>query len=477
MEAASGEEGAPESLRRPPKSAEAKGVPVLRIRDESGGLRWQVPAALCTHPRQDLGGLFYPVGVSPSRPLAVKGPLVYVGYGLTREGWDDYRGRRIEGSIAVVFTGTPQTQPEGDHAEASEFEAWSDLIREKVENAKAHGAVGVCLERNPLAPPDTGYVFFRPSRTVSMWGGAVNSALPLPVFTAGADVLGLVVGLSSDLFPAPSTPGEGSLTSLLKRAERERRGLGPVPLALFGEVSWRGGRLRRREGERGTVWYQPSSAAARDIDAVARQCERALHEVEALLSVHREERVIILLFADWRSKAYCTRMLGWGSGGDGRMAMIYEGTERDRETLLHELCHIAQGALGGNDPPPCFSEGLAELVSGKGGTLQSVQAGRVAADEVTAANLRNGKLWTLKELLQLPPFGPDGTNPGVAYPEAASFCAFLMRQIGFDGYRKLHRAVNAGEVAQVAAELRKATRSGLARLEADWHAYLRGERA
>lgn len=305
----------------------------------------------------------------------------------------------------------------------------------------------------------------------------MNSALPLPVFTAGADVLGLVVGLSSDLFPAPSTPGEGSLTSLLKRAERERRGLGPVPLALFGEVSWRGGRLRRREGERGTVWYQPSSAAARDIDAVARQCERALHEVEALLSVHREERVIILLFADWRSKAYCTRMLGWGSGGDGRMAMIYEGTERDRETLLHELCHIVQGALGGNDPPPCFSEGLAELVSGKGGTLQSVQAGRVAADEVTAANLRNGKLWTLKELLQLPPFGPDGTNPGVAYPEAASFCAFLMRQVGFDGYRKLHRAVNAGEVAQVAAELRKATRSGLARLEADWHAYLRGERA
>jgi hypothetical protein len=470
METASGEEGTPDFLRRPPKSADARGVPVLRIRDESGGLRWQVPAALCTHPRQDLGGLFYPVGVSPSRALAVKGPLVYVGYGLTREGWDDYRARRIEDSIAVMFTGMPG----GDHAEASEFEAWSDLIREKVGNAHAHGAVGVCLERNPLTPPDAGYVFFRPKRTISMWGGVVKEQLPLPVFTAGAEALGVIVGLSSDLVRAPSTPGEGTLTSLLKTAERERRGLGPIPLALFGEVSWRGGRLRRREGERCTVWYQPGSAAAQDIGAVARECERALQEVEALLSVHRAERVIILLLADWRSKAYCTRTLGWGSGGDGRMAMIYEGAESDRETLLHELCHIVQGALGGNDPPPCFSEGLAELVSGKGGALQAVSAGRVAADEVTAANLRDGKLYALKELLQLPPFGPHGMNPTVAYPEAASFCAFLIRQIGFDGYRKLHRTVRAGEAAQITAELRRATGRGLARLEAEWHAYLRG---
>jgi hypothetical protein len=470
METASGEEGAPDFLRRPPKSADARAVPVVRIRDESGGLRWQVPAALWSHPREDLGGFRYPVGVSPDRPLTVKGPLVFVGYGLTREEWDDYRGEQIDGRIAVMFTGMPGAE----HEEADEFEAWSELIGEKVTNAEAHGAVGVWLERSPLAPPDAGRVFFRPSREVSLWGGVVKEQLPLPAFGAGRDALGVIVGLSSDLFAEHRTPGEGALTGLLKEAESREGGLGPIPLALVGELTWKGGLLQKREGARCVVWYQPDSPAARDIEAVERECESTLCEVESLLGAHVEGRVTVLLSGDWRSKMYCTRTLGWGTAGDGRMGMVYEGTEGDRETLLHELCHVVAGATGGNNPPACFNEGLAELVGWTRGDLQSVQAGRVVVDDVTAANLREGELWTLQELLQLSDIGPDGTNPGVAYPEAASFCAFLIRQIGFDGYRKLHRAVSAGEAAQIAAELRKATRRGLARLEADWHAYLRG---
>jgi hypothetical protein len=470
METASGEGGAPEFLRRPPASADARGVPVLRIRDESGGLRWQVPAALWSHPREDLGGFRYPVGASPDRPLTVKGPLTFVGYGLTWEGWDDYRGERIEDRIAVMFTGTPG----GDHAEASEFEAWSDLIREKVGNAKAHGAVGVWLERSPLAAPDAGRVFFRPSREVSPWGGVVKEQLPLPVFGAGSDALGVIVGLSSDLFAGHRTPGEGALTGLLKEAESRKGGLGPIPLALVGELVWNGGLLQKREGARCVVWYQPDSPAARDIEAVGRECESTLREVESLLGARMEGRVTVLLSRDWRSKMYCTRTLGWGTAGNGRMGMVYDGTEGDRETLLHELCHVVAGAAGGSSPPACFNEGLAELVGKTRGDLQSVQAGRVVVDDVTAANLSEGELWTLQELLQLSDIGPDETNPAVAYPEAASFCAFLMRRIGFDGFRELAGTLKAGDLPQVSEELRKAMGCDLTQLEAEWHAYLRG---
>jgi hypothetical protein len=464
----------PDYLRKPPAAADPGAVPALRVMDESGVLRWQVPVGLWSHPREDLGGFRYAVGIAPDRPLLVKGPLVFVGYGLTREAWDDYQGKRIDGSIAVMFTGTPQVEAGADRSDPGEFEAWSDLIREKVENAHAHGAVGVWIERNPLAPSGAGGTFFRPDRTASLWGGVVRDALPLPVFGTGADTLGVIVGLSSDLLGGHRTPGEDALVGLLSQAESDRCGLGPVPLALAGELTWDGGQLLKWEGARATVWYQPDSPAAREIGAVGTECERALGAVESLLSAQVEERVTVLLFADWRSKLYGTRTLGWGSAGDGRMAIVYEGGGADREIVLHELCHIVAGAmLAGNDPPACFNEGLAELVGKTRGDLHSVQAGPVTSDEVTAANLREAKLWTLQELLLLPNIGPSGTNPPVAYPEAASFCAYLMRRIGFDGFRRLSQTAPAGEPTQVVEALTRATGLELDQLEADWHAHLR----
>jgi hypothetical protein len=303
----------------------------------------------------------------------------------------------------------------------------------------------------------------------------VGSELPLPTFCAGTDTLGVIVGLSSDLYGGHRTPGDGALTGLLREAESAKRGLGPVLLALVGELIWEGGQLQKWEGRRCTVWYQPGSPAARDVDAVGRECESALRDIELLLSAHVEERVIVLLFGDWRSKMYGTRTLGWGSGGDGRMAMVYEGTDADRETLLHELCHVVAGAMGSNNPPACLAEGLGELVGKTRGELRSVQAGRIGADEVTAANLCGGRLWTLQELIQLSAIGPEGTNPAVAYPEAASLCAFLIRQVGFDGFRKLYRELKSGDLPLITAGLERATGRDLTQLEADWHAYLTGK--
>ncbi len=461
----------PDYLRKPAKAADIGQVPALRVLDASGTVRWRLPVVLWRYPARDLGGFYYPVGVSPDKPLSLRGPLVFVGYGLTREGWDDYLGRRIDGGIAVMFTGTPQTGASADHSDTTDLEAWTRLIQEKVTNAQAHGAVGVWMERNPLAPAEAGGIGFHPKRAPSLGGGGVAAQLPLPVFSIGTDTLELVVGLSSDLYGGHNTPGNIGLTKLLKEAETEGKGLGPIPLALSGDLSWNRAQLERREGVSCSVWYQPGSPAARDIDAVVITCDNALRDLESLLSARVERRTTVLLFGDWRSKFYCTLHIGWGAGGDGHMAMVYEGKEEDTATLVHELCHVVAGSIG--SPPACFDEGLAELVGDTLGDLQSVTRGRVVPDDVTEANLREGKLWTLSELLDLPNIGSLQSNPAVSYPESASFCAFLIREIGFDGFRTLYQTLERGHLPQITGTLEKATGRRLDQLEADWHTYLR----
>jgi hypothetical protein len=446
--------------------------PALRVVDASGALRWQVPVMLWYYPNKELGGFAYPVGASPDKPLSVKGDFVFVGYGLTREGWDDYQKQRIDGSIAVMFTGTPQMKPPADRMEPTDVQEWTRLIHEKVANAQAHGAVGVWMESNPLAPADESGISFHPRRTASLWGGMVMEQLPLPVFSVGVDTLGVIVGFSSDLFGGHMTPGGEALRYLLKEAESEGKGLGPVPLALAGELWWSGAQLEKSDGTRCTIWYQPASPAARDIDALLKAYDSTLGDLESVLSARVEGRTTVLLFGDWRSKLFTTHHIGWGAAQAGRVACVYEGSSEEKGTLVHELCHIVAGQLGG--PPACFVEGLGELAGTTLGDLQSVQRGRVSADDVTAANLRDGKLWTLTQLLALPDIGSSNSNPTVAYPEAASFCAFLMRQIGFDGFRKLYQTLKPGNPQQIVSEIERAAGRTLDQLERDWHAYLRG---
>ncbi len=461
----------PDSLRRPARAADIGQVPALHVADASGALRWRVPVMLWYSPNEELGGFLYPVGASLSEPLRVQGGLVFVGYGLTRDEWDDYEGQRIDGSIAVMFTGTPQGKPPVDRTEPADLEDWTRLIVEKVANAQAHGAVGVWMELNPLAPADASGARFHPERTATLWGGVVGEPLPLPVFSVGVDTLGVMVGFSSDLLAGHRTPGDGTLGYLMTEAESAGKGLGPVSLALTGEVTWGGAQLTMREGTRCTLWYQLGSPAARDAAALAKAYDSTLIDLESLLSARVEGRTTVLLFGDWRSKLFTIRHVGWGAAQAGRVAVVYEGGSEEKETLVHELCHIVADQLG--RPPACFAEGLGKLAEITLGDLQSVHRGRVSADEVTAANLRDGKLWTLAQLLALPDIGSPESNSGVAYPEAASFCAFLMRQIGFDGFRKLYQTLKAGDLQQAPEKLRKAIGRDLVQIEADWHAYLR----
>lgn len=458
-------------LLRPAQAAKIGQVPALIVTDSSGALRWQVPVALWYWSNNELGRFAYPVGVSPDKPLAVKGKLIFVGFGLTREGWDDYRNQRIDGCVAVMYTGAPRLNPGDSQVKATDPQAWLRLIHEKVANAQTHGAVGVWIEFNPSAEADTSGTDLLPKSMPGLWHLSVDGQLPLPVFSVGADTLGVIVGLSSELFKGNITAGDAALSYLLNEAEKEGEGLGPLPLALTGDLTWSGAQLDKCVGEHCTVWYQPESPAARDSASLVKACDRMVDDLSSLLSAQSQERTTVLLFGDWRSKFYTLGHIGWGVAEGNRMASVYEGG-KDKATLIHELCHVVSSRLG--HPPACFEEGLGQLAGDTLGALESVTRGRIPADDTTAAYLREGKLWTLPQLLAIPGFGTEESNSLVAYPEAASFCAYLIRQIGFDGFMKLYQTLGQGDPQAASKELEKAVGRPIDQIETEWHAYLRG---
>jgi hypothetical protein len=469
-----------DELLKPGKAADPAQVPTLRMLDDAGQLRWQVPVVLWAAPREELGGYQYPCGVPVDRPLHIQAPLVFVGYGLTTADRDDYAGQRIEGSIAVIFTGTAQAESEksASQDEADEFRA---AVQKKVENAKEHGAVAVLLERDPSQPPcQEGFLLWPnrvsdlPMAAPTIWPYQAGQ-LPLPTFSIGTRTLEAIVALSSDLFKAGITTGNVALRLLAGEAAGQGKGLGPVPLALQAEISWTSGQLRKAAGRRCDVWYQTGAALGQDLARSAETCDKTIEQLEELLAVHLDGRISVLLFPDWRSKLFSTGTVGWGYASGSSVALVYEGEWAKAEpTLVHELCHVVAGTQG--HPPAAFDEGLARLVGDVLGDLAVVTSGPVEADRATATNLEQGQLWNLKELLAIPEseWGTPERRSLVSYPEAASFCAYVIRRIGFPGFRDLYRTLKPGDVGYDVQTIERALRQDLAAIEADWHAYLGG---
>ena len=75
--------------------------------------------------------------------VRVRAPLVFVGFGITAPelDHDDYAGLEVEGKIAVMISGAPATFPNSQRAYYSG--------RSKVENALAHGALGILTILSP----------------------------------------------------------------------------------------------------------------------------------------------------------------------------------------------------------------------------------------------------------------------------------------------------------------------------------------
>jgi len=109
-------------------------VPLVRYRPDGQGSATWAPADTAAK-RMTPGLDFYAEGdpVGPARHVSA--PVVFVGYGISADGHDDYRGVDVRGKIVAALFGGPGT---GDPVERAS--AWSTSA--KREAARARGAIG-----------------------------------------------------------------------------------------------------------------------------------------------------------------------------------------------------------------------------------------------------------------------------------------------------------------------------------------------
>lgn len=89
-----------------------------------------------------LGADFATVGDPVRDQLDIDAPVVYAGYGITAppQKYDDYAGLDAKGKVVAMFSGAPASFP-------SDLRAHFAATLTKMENAAAHGAVGVIFLR------------------------------------------------------------------------------------------------------------------------------------------------------------------------------------------------------------------------------------------------------------------------------------------------------------------------------------------
>ncbi len=109
--------------------------------------------------------------VDGSPAYNVSGPLVYLGYGVKKQGYDPYTGLNIKGYIALIVEGAPGNA--------------SVTVELKVQEAYSHGAVAAIIVNASKQHP-----YYKYS----------SSGLPIPAVTAGSNLLE-ALNLSLDLKP------------------------------------------------------------------------------------------------------------------------------------------------------------------------------------------------------------------------------------------------------------------------------------
>src|SRR5262249_49960366 len=90
-----------------------------------------------------------------SKPAVAKAPLVFAGYGITHEGYDDYKGLDVAGKIVVVLRRTPKVDGKGEpFAGGERMQNQISSLAIKVLTAASKKAAGVLFVNDAGEPDD-----------------------------------------------------------------------------------------------------------------------------------------------------------------------------------------------------------------------------------------------------------------------------------------------------------------------------------
>jgi hypothetical protein len=139
--------------------------------------RWQFPDAYGTFPQD----------------ADLKGDVVFAGFGITAPelGYDDYKNINAAGKIVLIFDHEPQ-----ENDPKSIFNGTGNTryatTRVKVQNAQAHGAIGVLIVAEPNRTHPSN------QQRIARIGGSATRAIPLPSQALADDSLHTPAAVISD---------------------------------------------------------------------------------------------------------------------------------------------------------------------------------------------------------------------------------------------------------------------------------------
>jgi hypothetical protein len=207
--------------------------------------------------------------------------------------------------------------------------------------------------------------------------------------------------------------------------------------------------------------YLKGSAAARDIDTIAKIADQAIDFVEARLDVAQKERLKVYLL---------NRVLGHGGFAGANIAITY--IDRDYagggllEVMRHEGTHLLDRQIADGERPAMLVEGFATYVTGGHFKLEPLP-------ERAAALLELGDYIPLRQLAN--DFYPSQHETG--YLEAGAFIDYLVQRADTATFIELYdgmaRKPGESDADMIDRELQAVYGIGLGKLESEWQSYLR----
>jgi len=202
-------------------------------------------------------------------------------------------------------------------------------------------------------------------------------------------------------------------------------------------------KMEKRSTAHFDIYYPKGSAAAREIDRIAKQKDTGFEQICQFVGKDSDIRIRMVFFEDGSTKQRATGHQGAGWAYGHTIVEIYN--DQEKSDPYHETAHILMGALGG--PPALFNEGFAVYLSEKLGVraLEGMGGGQATIYQRVKELKSKGDWIELPQLLTFTQIGPAESRPPVAYPEAASFVKFLIDTYGKDKFLQAYQTLqNSG---------------------------------
>jgi hypothetical protein len=347
-----------------------------------GGSRHKIPfLPLTTYKRAPAGTDKY------TRNVAVRGPVVFAGNGIVKEGsFDCYRGLDVTGKIVMFSYDFPDPAHQDLEKEIS--------LEQRIREAVGRGALAIVLFSWEKDHPFPAFKERDTARIPEVPAIAINRRSAAMILESGGRD-------SGEIFEKWKTKGEFTTEVLISKLD----------LRIDGEFD-------RIETENFIFCFQKGKFPSAEMSKLASVNEQS---VQFILDLFREEplsweKTFTAYFPDYDSKLFYVQHWGRGFSSEAGVFMVFDGAAPDFPLAAHENAHTLLGLNWGNTSS-FMSEGLGKYA-------EAMASDKDKNHKEVVGFLKESRLIPLSKLLTLEIGSAPETS--IAYPAAGSFTQYLI---------------------------------------------------